>query len=319
MVDPHLGKVRFKALQIFLLAQKLQSLRAVAQAVNTSQPAVTQMLQELERTFGQTLLHRDRTGVKLTPAGELLAARARVAMAEMSTAAASLKDPVPAPILRVGTLPFLMFDLLPKTLQALNQAQQLTLRLRLHEATVGQLRERLIQGDDDIVLTRLTASALDGQAFSAMRIHHLAQDTLSLFVGQRHPLYSRARKGESIEVAKLADCQWALPPESTETRQFINEMLVQRGLAPVTALVDVSSLNGGMLMVSETHLVGAGPLSAIRRMTGMLKLAPLTIKGLPPARTQTVAIHHARQDINPEIGRFLEALTRTVKAAESAV
>lgn len=318
MQDPHLGKVRFKALQILLLAQEMGSLRAVAQAVNTSQPAVTQMMQELEKTFGQTLLNRERTGVSLTPAGLLLAARARVSLSEMATAFASLKAALPVPILRLGTLPFLMFDLLPRTLRTLQQDPQQMPRLRVQEATEGQLRQRLIRGDDDLILTRLTAVALDGQAFADMRIHELAQDMLTLFVGQRHPLYKRARQGKPVEAMLLVDCQWALPHESTQTRQYINEMLVQEGLAPVTTAVEVSSLNGRMLLVSETHLVSAGPLSAVKRMTSLLKLAPLRVKGAPSALTRTVAIHHARHDHNPEIDRFLAAMTRTVLAGQSA-
>ena len=169
MVNAHLGKLRLKSLQILLLAEKLGSLREVAGAVSTSQPAVTQALQELEKLFGQILLDRYHSGVSLTDAGRVVANHARVMLVEVDKAAQAVQDKRSLPILRLGTLPFIMFDLVPAILLRLIEGQSL-LRLQIYESNVEGLRDRLIAGHDDLILTRLSANALDVNEFAALRI-----------------------------------------------------------------------------------------------------------------------------------------------------
>jgi len=307
MFNPHLGKLRLKSLQILLLAQELKSLRAVANAVSTSQPAVTQTLQELERTFGQALLVRDHSGVTLTPAGEILALRAKVALAEVEAATKSIQGVEAVPTLRLGVLPFLMYDLVPQALRHL-RGKGVPLRLQIHETYVQDLRERLFSGEDDLVLTRLAAIAVDATQFKSIRIQHLATETVTPFVGQQHPLYTLARSGRAVDPARLADCDWVLPPDSTEVRRTVDELLMLCGLPPAVPTVEVRSLHGMMMIVGATGVVGAGPLSAVRRMTKLLKLAPLTLLKIKPPKTFTVAMHHTRQDNNPSIPLFLDSL-----------
>jgi LysR family pca operon transcriptional activator len=307
MHNVHLGKLRFKSLQILLLAKELQSLRAVANAVSISQPAVTQTLQELERTFDQQLLVRDHSGVQLTPAGELLAARAKVALEEMGAAIGGMGGGKVLPVLRVGVLPFLMYDLVPRTFQYLHE-NATPLRLKIRETYVQDLRQRLLAGEDDLVLTRLAASAVDAEEFKSLRIHRLATETVTPFVGQKHPLYPLALSGQAVDPKLLADSDWVLPADTSEVRRTVDEMLVLSGLSPTIPAVEVHSLHGMMMIVGATGAVGAGPLSAVRRMTELLKLAPLALLNLKPSQTFTVAMHHSRQANNPLIPLILNSV-----------
>jgi LysR family pca operon transcriptional activator len=307
MHNPHLGKLRFKSLQILLLAQELKSLRAVANAVSTSQPAVTQTLQELERTFGQTLLVRDHSGVTLTPAGDVLAARAKVALEEMAAAIDSTRGTKAVPTLRLGVLPFLMYDLVPRALRHLKD-NGIPLRLQINETYVQDLRDRLFAGEDDLVLTRLTAVAIDAAQFESIRIQRIATETVTPFVGELHPLYPVAKSGKAVDPALLADCDWVLPPNNTEVRGIVDELLLLSGLPPAIPMVEIHSLHGMMMIVGATVSIGAGPLSAVQRMTKLLKLAPLNMLKFKPPKTFTVAMYHARQDNNPLIPYFLNSV-----------
>jgi LysR family pca operon transcriptional activator len=309
MYNPHLGKLRFKSLQILLLAQELQSLRAVANAVSTSQPAVTQTLQELERAFGQALLVRDHSGVTLTAAGAMLAARARVALAEMAAAADSIRSAPAVPTLRLGVLPYLMYDLVPRALRHLRD-NDVQLRLQIHETYVQDLRDRLFAGEEDLVLTRLAPDAVDAEQFKSIRVQRIATETVTPFVGQQHPLYALARKGQAVEPGRLARCDWVLPPASTEVRQFVNDLLMVNGMPPAIPTVEVRSLHAMMMIVGATASVGAGPLSAVRRMTSLLNLAPLTLRKFKAPKTFTVAMYHTRQDNNPLIPLFLDSVAQ---------
>jgi DNA-binding transcriptional LysR family regulator len=307
MHNAHLGKLRFKSLQILLLAQELKSLRAVANAVSTSQPAVTQTLQELERTFGQTLLVRDHSGVTLTPAGEVLAARAKVALEEMGAAIESTRGTKAVPTLRLGVLPFLMYDLVPRALRHLND-NGIPLRLQINETYVQDLRDRLFAGEDDLVLTRLTAIAVDAEQFASIRIQRIATETVTPFVGELHPLYPLAKSGKAVDPTRLAGCDWVLPPDNTEVRRTVDELLLLSGLPPAIPTVEVRSLHSMMMIVGATGSVGAGPMSAVRRMTKLLKLAPLNLIKFQTPQTHTVAMYHARQDNNPLIPLFLNSV-----------
>jgi DNA-binding transcriptional LysR family regulator len=309
MLNAHLGKLRLKSLQILLLAEELGSLRAVADAVSTSQPAITQALQELEKIFGQTLLDRDHSGVALTDAGRVVANHARVALGEVSNAAQAVKDKRSVPILRLGTLPFLMFDLVPATLRRLSSGQPL-LRLQIHESNVQGLRDRLIAGDDDLVLTRLSASAMDANEFEALRVRKIATETVTLFVGKRHPLYAKASQGITIDPSHLLNCEWILPPPDSQVCQHVNELMVSLGMAPPTPIVQAASLHSMLMMVGATHAVSAAPLSAVLQMGGLLHLTPLKLSKVKTQATNTVAVYHRRQDANPALQLFMNALEK---------
>jgi DNA-binding transcriptional LysR family regulator len=285
----------------------LGSLREVAGAVSTSQPAVTQALQELEKLFGQVLLDRDHSGVSLTDAGRVVANHARVVLGEVANAARVVQDKRNVPILRLGTLPFLMFDLVPATLRRLTEGQSL-LRLQVHESNVQGLRGRLIAGHDDLILTRLSASALDVNEFDAFRIHKLGTAKVTLFVGERHPLYTKACQGKTIEPALLMGCEWVLPPPDSQLCQHVNELMVSLGMAPPVPMVQAASLNSILMMVSATHAVSAAPLSAVQRMGGLLHLVPLRLRNVKTQSTDTVALYHQRQEGNPALHLFMNAL-----------
>eukprot|EP01035_Chromulina_nebulosa_P046462 gene46462-62940_t len=52
--------VDFKAIETFLWVVKLGSFRGAAQKLNTTQPAISQRIAQLERDLGVRLLQRDR-------------------------------------------------------------------------------------------------------------------------------------------------------------------------------------------------------------------------------------------------------------------
>jgi LysR family transcriptional regulator, regulator of abg operon len=68
--------MRLQHLQLIVALAEMGSLRAAASRLNVTQPALTKALRQLEDEFAAPLVHRTPKGVRLTPAGELLAARA---------------------------------------------------------------------------------------------------------------------------------------------------------------------------------------------------------------------------------------------------
>ena len=64
--------VDFKALETFLWVVTLGSFRGAAQKLNTTQPAVSQRIAQLERELGVRLLQRDHRNASPTPSGRQL-------------------------------------------------------------------------------------------------------------------------------------------------------------------------------------------------------------------------------------------------------
>src|ERR1700740_3809976 len=59
----------FKAIETFMWVVTLGSFRGAAQKLNTTQPAISQRIAQLEREVGVKLLQRDRRQVLPTPSG----------------------------------------------------------------------------------------------------------------------------------------------------------------------------------------------------------------------------------------------------------
>src|SRR5262245_49085319 len=83
--------MRLNQIRDFIAVTQAGSLRAAAQAVGVSQPAITKSIQQLEGELRVQLLQRNARGAAPTPAGRAFLARARVVQAELRKAADDLQ------------------------------------------------------------------------------------------------------------------------------------------------------------------------------------------------------------------------------------
>lgn len=78
--------MRLEQLQLLQTLLTTGSLRAASELMNVSPPALTKSLQQLEQDFGAALVIRSPKGVRLTTAGEVVAARAEIVLREIKRA-----------------------------------------------------------------------------------------------------------------------------------------------------------------------------------------------------------------------------------------
>ena len=71
------ARARLRHLQVLVRVAELRNLRRSAEALGLSQPAVTQLLADLERLVELPLFERHARGVRHTPAGAQLVPLAR--------------------------------------------------------------------------------------------------------------------------------------------------------------------------------------------------------------------------------------------------
>jgi len=78
--------MRLQDLRLLLTLAETGTLRACAERLHVTQPALTKALKQLEAELGTALFFRTAKGMRLAPAGEVLAARAMNVMRELDHA-----------------------------------------------------------------------------------------------------------------------------------------------------------------------------------------------------------------------------------------
>lgn len=113
----------YRSLEIFVWVANLGSFRAAAARLNTTQPAISQRMAQLERDLGARLLERSRTGVALTERGRVLLGGAErlLTLTAMLRAEVGDKDATRGS-LRLGVAETIVHTWLPRFLERVARA-----------------------------------------------------------------------------------------------------------------------------------------------------------------------------------------------------
>lgn len=134
-----LRRLRIQHLRFLALLAQLGSLTACAKALHLSQPAVSNLLKDLETAFGATLVERDARGGRLTPAGARVLTRVTHSLAWLDAALQEAGSADIRPTVRVGLMPIVAYAFMPDVVRGLIERRE-TLQISLLEATVRQWR-----------------------------------------------------------------------------------------------------------------------------------------------------------------------------------
>lgn len=178
---PSLRQLRF----LTALADTLNFSRA-AELCNVTQPTLSTGLKELEGRLGVALAERTRQSVMLTPAGQVICARARRILAEVKDIEATARQYGGAfqGEIRLGAIPTVGPFLLPRALPRLRRNWP-ELRIFLREELTDTLASGLAEGRLDLILVALPYDLGDAV------IEPLFQDGYQLAVSRNHALASK--------------------------------------------------------------------------------------------------------------------------------
>ena len=143
-------------LRYLVLAAETGTLRAAAEASGVTQPTLSSQLAKLESELDQTLLERDRQGVRPTPVGRRVIEHARAVLRETEALRSACRPrvhPLAGP-LRLGVIPTVGTYVLPRLLPVLNHAYPET-DLHLHEGVTASLVRMIKAGELDAALMSL--------------------------------------------------------------------------------------------------------------------------------------------------------------------
>ncbi|PWK92092.1 LysR family transcriptional regulator [Fulvimonas soli] len=193
-----------------------------AEHAHASQPTLSKALAQLEGELGERLLERDRRGVRLTAAGEVVHRHALAMLAE----AARLREELDAlrglrrGELRLG-LPPLGSSVLFAPLLARYRRQHPQIEIRLLEHGSRRLERAVLAGELDVAATLLpVGEGLDHQP--------VRDEPMIALLPQSHPRAGAKR----FRLEWLADTPLILFEEGFALNRLIREACARHGVAP---------------------------------------------------------------------------------------
>ena len=251
--------------EYLLAVARLKHFGKAAAACNVSQPTLSMQIKKMEEILGIPLLERGRGAIRLTLAGQEIAARAENILNETKAIrdiARQHRDPL-AGTMTLGAFPTLAPFLFPRIVPGLNQSFP-GLRLYLVEEKTAELIRRLRAGTLDLALLALPVAADDldhvkvlDEPFlvalakenplskkTAVKLDDLRKETLLLLED------SHCLTGQALQV-----CTWAASRESREFRATSLETLRQ-----------MVASNLGVTLVPRMATEAAAPAVVYRRL-----------------------------------------------------
>lgn len=196
--------------------------RRAAEACYVTQPTLSNQIKELEKNLGVQLFERDKRRVLATPAGALVAERARGvlrAVDDLADQARAFSAPLSGP-LRLGVIPTIAPYLLPSAMPRLRERFP-KLQLFLWEDHTDRLLTRLAEGQLDLLLLAREAELGD------VELLDLFTDPFLLAVPRNHALAKRKR----VRQADLAGERLVLLQEGHCLRSQALTLCSARGAA----------------------------------------------------------------------------------------
>jgi len=194
-----------RQLRYFIAVAETRHFRRAADSLGISQPSLSLQVSNLEALLGTSLVERGRGPITLTPAGREVLVLARRAVDEAQAIldlTAAMRGGLTGTI-RLGSSPSLGPYLLPRVVEHLHRTFP-DLRLYIRERVPRLLREEVLNGTHDLILSQLPIQGRD------LFVRRLFMEPLLLAVPSDHPLSGRT----SIAVKDLAGLQvLSLGPE----------------------------------------------------------------------------------------------------------
>jgi DNA-binding transcriptional LysR family regulator len=229
---PHNNGSVMNPWRLRLLSQldTLGTVRAVAQAANLSPSSVSQQLGVLETETRTQLLERTGRRVRLTPAGLILARRARAILDHMAAVEAELRGfgDEPAGLVRLGAFQSAIHTMAVPAVVRLTREHP-NLEIQLLELEPHESMPALRAGDADIIITTTDFDELPlGPDLDLVR---LATDPILLVV---HPEHPAARQG-AVELGVYEDEPWAFDMPQSYMANLALRLCRQSGFEPKVA------------------------------------------------------------------------------------
>jgi DNA-binding transcriptional LysR family regulator len=255
----------FRSIETFLWVVKLGSFRGAAQRLNTTQPAISQRIAQLEREMGVKLLNRDHRVASPTPSGRQMLVYAEKLIGLRSEMMAEVGDrSAMRGVLRLGVAETIVHTWLPRLVKSVNEVYP-NLSLEIEVDITPNLSGRLLAQEIELafVLGPLSGSGVQNRALCDYKIGFLASPALGLGNGPvarqdlaRFPIITFPRKTQPYETVRALFNRPDLPPirlhASTSLGTVIHMAIEGLGIAVIPSAIVENELADGRLQLLDT-------------------------------------------------------------------
>lgn len=236
------------------------SLTAAAQALHLSQPAVSQRIKRVESRLAVPLIERSGRGIRLTTAGEILAAHGAKVVAEIDAGLAAIDDlrGERAGTLRLVGFPSASATIVPALMRELTQ-QAPEVSLQYREAEPPEAAAMLRDGEVDCALIFDYQGAIEMPAGSVF--YPLWNEEVSLVVSEDRPVSMEpADLGEFASAHWIAGCEKCRGHLLTAAGEAGFEPDIIQETDNVPAMIAMVAAGGAVALVPGLALAAARTL-----------------------------------------------------------
>uniref|UniRef100_E1TC25 Transcriptional regulator, LysR family n=1 Tax=Burkholderia sp. (strain CCGE1003) TaxID=640512 RepID=E1TC25_BURSG len=256
-------------LRMFVAVAKCHSLRAAADTVGITQPALSRHIQSLELKLGHALFRRHGRGMQLTSDGEALLRTVEPLFDALdeSVSHAAAHGPGWGLSLRIATVQTLIGHFIPNFSKELLRIYPQT-RLSLQCDSSSHVVEMVLRGMADLGLTYSTdLSTIDLQS---VELHE-----------ERLALYHSAAMDMSREaMSRLSELKLILPPRHFGVRRYVERVL---GCA-IQPSIECDSLELSLRMASISGAIALLPEHVPDDLIVSCNLKRIILADIPPRR-----------------------------------
>jgi DNA-binding transcriptional LysR family regulator len=293
-----------RQLEVFLAIARARGYRRAAEALHTSQPALSQHIRELEAGLGARLFDRLGRGIALTEAGRVLEERALRVFATLADAREAVGElqGLQRGSLLIGASTTPGVYVLPSLIGRF-RARYPGIELRLRIANSRAIEEAVRAHELDLAVVGGHGLAPGEECLAAGLV-----DELVLVVGRRHP-WARSRE---MAPARLAEEPLLVREEGSATRQVAERTLERAGVAWRVGM----ELNHTEA-IKQAVMAGLGvafvSVYAVRDEVASRRLAAVRLRGLR-IRRHFHAIHSEARTLSAGARAFLALLLEQADA-----
>jgi DNA-binding transcriptional LysR family regulator len=258
--------VDFKGLETFVWVVALGSFRGAAQKLNTTQPAISHRIAQIEEEIGSKLLTRESRNVTPTPRGRQLLSYAEKMIAMRAEMLAALRDVAAIRgVVRLGVAETIVHAWLPDFIKEVNRCYP-HLSVEIEVDISPSLRSRLLAQEIDIafLLGPLTAPLLRNRLLCEYPIGFIASPSLgvpnpaTVHDLATFPLITFARKTQPYELVKSLFNRPDLPAiklhASASMATVVHLALEGIGVAVIPYQLVEDELDSGKLQLIRTDV-----------------------------------------------------------------
>lgn len=259
--------VDFKAIETFLWVVTLGSFRRAAQKLNTTQPAISQRIAQLESELGVKLLQRDRRSTVLTPSGRQMMTYAEKLIGLRSEMLSVVRArSATSGVLRLGVSETIVHTWLSRLIEAVNSAYPY-LSLEIEVDITPNLTARLLAQEIDLafLVGPLSATEVRNRVLCDYPNAFVASPSLGLGKGLKtvhelaqFPIITFPRKTQPYEIVRSLFSRPDLPSirlhASASLATVIRMAIDGIGVAVIPTAIVEEELANGRLQLLETDV-----------------------------------------------------------------